>query len=278
MKQYDLDCAGVTLHLHEWGEAGATPPVMLLHGFTGDGLTMAGLRTALPTRRVIAPDLIGHGASSHPQEIEFYSMEACIAQISCAVEELGLGRIDLVGYSMGARVALSLLAAHPHAVRNLILVGGTPGLRSPAERLAREQADAELAAYIETAGLEAFVQRWMTQPIFASQSRLGATALAAARGQRLGSDPIGLANSLRGMGTGAMAPLFDDLPGLEASTWWIHGAEDEKFAAIAEESAAVMPNGQVVSVAAAGHAAHLENPAAVAAVVAMALNPPRFPG
>ena len=121
------------------------------------------------------------------------------------------------------------------------------------------------------------MDRWMALPLFASQATLGPTALAAARSQRLRNDPTGLANSLRGMGTGAMPPLFDRLDTLQTPTWWIHGSEDPKFAAIARSAAAAMPNGQVAAIADAGHAAHLENPNAVGALLAIAFNPPRFP-
>ena len=253
------------------------PPILFLHGFTGRGDLLGDLAAAFPNRRRLAPDLIGHGQSSSPAEVEHYRMDACIDQLLAALDALGVPRCDVFGYSMGARVGLSLACAEPSRVRNLALVGGTPGLAAAAERRARVEADATLATSIESEGIEAFVDRWMAQPLFASQVRLGAEALRTQRKLRLDNDPVGLANSLRGMGTGSMPALHEELPVLGIPTWWIHGSEDPKFAAIAAEAAALMPNAQVVTVADAGHAAHLENREAVAARLRVAFNPPRFP-
>lgn len=275
---HEIDHDGETLSVSEWAAAASDPPpVVLLHGFTGSAQTIAPLRGRLGDRRVLAPDLVGHGSSSSPADPRHYSMEACVAQVLAALDTLEVDRCDLVGYSMGARVGLSLTAARPERVRNLALIGGSPGLADESARTSRRAADEELADLIEADGVAAFVDRWMQLPLFASQSRLGEEALVAARAQRLRNDPTGLANSLRGMGTGAMPPLFESLGGIENPTWWIHGTEDHKFAAIADAAAEAMPSSRVAPIAAAGHAAHLENPAAVAAVLAIAFNPPRFP-
>ena len=272
-----LDCAGIGLAVHEWpGSAIELPPLVLLHGFTGSAATMSSIAMEFDERRVLAPDLVGHGETECPADLRHCTMAACVAQVMAGLEQLGVDQCDLLGYSMGARTALSLSAAHP-VVRNLVLIGGTPGLADPSDRAARQRRDAELADLIEREGMAAFVDRWMAQPLFASQARLGAAALAAARTQRLHNDPSGLANSLRAMGTGSMPPLHDHLGELEQPAWWVHGAEDPKFAAIAEAAAGAMPHGQVVSIADAGHAAHLENPQAVAQALAIAFNPPRFP-
>ena len=238
---------------------------------------MAGLAGSFTRRRVLAPDLIGHGLSASPGDVRLYSMAACLAQLEAALEGLGVDRCDLVGYSMGARVALSLTVSRPQFVRNLALIGGPPGLTDEPQRSARRESDTELANFIATNGVEAFVDRWMALPLFNSQERLGEKALANARTQRLANDPVGLANSLKGMGTGSMPPLFADLADVAQPTWWIHGEEDSKFAAFAQAAATAMPHGQVASIATAGHAAHLENLDAVTAVLTIAFNPPSFP-
>jgi 2-succinyl-6-hydroxy-2,4-cyclohexadiene-1-carboxylate synthase len=273
-----LDVDSVTLNVREWDSPAAEPPpALLLHGFTGSAATMAGIAGALPSRRVVAPDLIGHGESDCPSDSARYSMAACVTQVVGVLEHLQIPRCDIVGYSMGARVALSLAVTHPSLVRNLVLIGGTPGISPPEERLQRRLADSELADSIARDGVPAFVDRWMAQPLFASQDRLDSVVREAARRQRLANSAVGLAGSLRGMGAGSMPDLTGRLAEIECPTWWIHGAADAKFASLASKAAAAMPNAQVVSIAEAGHAAHLEDPAAVGATIAVALNPPRFP-
>lgn len=248
-------------------EEGAGTPVVVLHGFTGSGASMAGVAAALRGRhRVIRVDLAGHGASPAPRDVAPYAMERCAAQLAGLAEALGLGPAHWLGYSMGGRAAFALAAWHPRCVRSLLLVGASAGIADPAARAARVRADEALAARIERDGVAAFVAHWMALPLFASQARLGPDALDEARRQRLANRPHGLANSLRGMGAGAQPPLHGLLPGLRAPVCLVSGAEDAKFSALARELAALLPRGRAVPVPGAGHAAHLEAPDAFASL------------
>ena len=112
------------------------PPVVLLHGFMGRGADWRAVRADLPeTWDVRAPDLPGHGAAVG---LGSYSMDAA-ADLALA----GLAEpADVVGYSMGGRLALHLAATHPEAVRRVVVVSGSPGLRTDAERAARRAVDA----------------------------------------------------------------------------------------------------------------------------------------
>jgi 2-succinyl-6-hydroxy-2,4-cyclohexadiene-1-carboxylate synthase len=248
-------------------DEGAGTPVVVLHGFTGSGASMAGVAEALRGRhRVIRVDLVGHGASPAPRETAPYTMERCAAQLAGLAEALGLGPAHWLGYSMGGRAALALAAWRPHCVRSLLLVGASAGIADPTARAARVRADEVLAARIERDGVAAFVAHWMALPLFASQARLGSAALEAARRQRLANRPHGLANSLRGMGAGAQPPLHALLPGLRAPACLVSGAQDAKFTALAQELATLLPRGRAVSLPGAGHAAHLEAPDAFASL------------
>ena len=102
----------------------------------------------------------------------------------------------------------------------------------------------------------------MGLPLFASQRRLGETALARAQAQRLANRVHGLAHSLRGMGSGAQPPLHRWLPRVRVPIGLVAGALDAKFAAIASDLARRLPNSQVWLLPRAGHAAHLEQPEA----------------
>jgi 2-succinyl-6-hydroxy-2,4-cyclohexadiene-1-carboxylate synthase len=221
--------------------------LVLLHGFTQTGRSWAPLIAELRGRyRCFAPDLPGHGDAEGRRPATFDAVAAYVAALK-------LERFTLAGYSMGGRLALDVALRHPARVERLVLIGASPGIAADAERAERRRADLALADRIEAIGLEPFVDEWGAQPLFANQPR-GVAALA--REDRLRSTAPGLAAALRGMGTGAMTPLWDRLGELAMPVTWVVGEHDAKFRALAPESAVVIPG--------AGHAAHLEAPEAVA--------------
>ena len=154
--------------------------VVVLHGFTGDASTMAGLAAHLAADAECV-DLAGHGSHpADPAEPERFTVHA----MADAVLERRDTPVDLVGYSMGGRVALTAACRHPERIRSLTLIGASAGLADPDERAERAAADDALAELIES-DLAAFVDRWMANPLFATQARLGEPFLAEARAQRL---------------------------------------------------------------------------------------------
>lgn len=271
-----LSIGDARIHLNEWSDAAANSgeprlhPVVLLHGFTGSAEAMSGLAEGLSqTYRVLAVDLPGHGKTEISQSaLRGFAMESVVSCLWDALDELGAERANLVGYSMGGRVALSVAVACPKRVESVVCLGTSPGIADPIERDQRREADEALANSILSDGVEQFVDSWLAQPLFASLvSRLSPAALLTSRQQRLANTAEGLASSLRSIGTGSMKPLHDALAGAEFPCLWVAGAEDAKFAAIAEEMSATMPNGRCTLVSDAGHSVHLENPAATLSVI-----------
>jgi 2-succinyl-6-hydroxy-2,4-cyclohexadiene-1-carboxylate synthase len=255
-----VDAAGVRLRAVLQGDG---PPLLILHGFTGCAESMQGVAADLADAWCTARlDLVGHGGSDAPDAPDAYTMERCIDQVAAALDALGMPRAHLLGYSMGGRVALALCVERPERVRSALLVGASAGLRDAEARAARRRDDEALALRLEREGMERFVDDWMARPLFASQRRLGAAALATARTLRLANRATGLAASLRGMGTGAQPPLHEHLPSVRAPVALVAGAEDAKFIGIADDLAARLPDARVHRVPEAGHACHLEAPAA----------------
>ncbi len=250
---------GVNLNVETSGKGS---PLALLHGFTGSAANWESHVAVFEKRfRVIAVDLLGHGGSDSPADSMRYRMERCVEDLISVFDQLGLGRVNLLGYSMGGRVALHVAAAYPDRVRALVLESASPGLANPAERQARVTSDEALAASIERDGLEAFVNRWEQSPLFASQTRLPASVRAELRAQRLQNNPRGLANSLRGLGTGAQISLWDRLREIRVPTLLVAGMLDQKFTAIARAMTGALPVARLALVPEAGHAVHLEQPA-----------------
>lgn len=233
--------------------------VLLLHGFTHTGASWEPVGAALAGRyRVVAPDIRGHGTAG---DLEPVTLEAVIGDIAAVTE----GPFTLGGYSMGGRIALHVaLALGPERVRRLVLIGASPGLADPAERAARVAADEALAARVEGMTIDVFEREWGATPVLAGQPE---DVRAAVRADRLRNTPAGLARALRGLGTGALPPLWDRLGELTVPVTLVVGGRDEKFRAIADQMADALPASSLVVVEGAGHAVHLEAPAAVARAI-----------
>ena len=165
----------------------------------------------------------------------------------------------VVGYSMGGRLALHAALAEPSRCRALTLVGVSAGVPDPD---ARRAADEELAAWIEASPIEAVVDRWERQPVFATQSP---GLVAAQRPGRLSHQPAELARLLRTAGQGAMPPVWDRLPELDLPVLCMAGALDETYVAAGRRMASLLPRGTLRTIPEAGHAPQLEEPDAVAA-------------
>jgi 2-succinyl-6-hydroxy-2,4-cyclohexadiene-1-carboxylate synthase len=234
------------------------PAIVLLHGFTGTGASWRAVIDGLgQSYNALAPDIRGHGSAGGRRPIGW---RECVADVAAVAPE----RFVLAGYSMGARLALQVALAHPERVDGLLLVSGTAGIADEVERAARRDADAVLADEIEEQDIEAFASRWARQPLFRRQRP---EVAAAAHADRLRNTPSGLAAALRALGPGEMDPLWSRLDKLRMRAIVVTGERDSKFRKLGERLAAALPAGELVVVPAAGHAVHLEAPAAVRACV-----------
>jgi 2-succinyl-6-hydroxy-2,4-cyclohexadiene-1-carboxylate synthase len=234
------------------------PTVVLLHGFTHTGASWQPVVAALgESYRALAPDIRGHGAASDLEPVE---LEAVIDDLLASSP----ARFTLAGYSMGGRLALHGALAAPERIERLVLIGASPGLAGADERAARRASDEQLALEIERSSIEDFAKRWAQTPVLAG---LPEAIAATTHADRLRSTPAGLARALRGLGTGALPSLWERLGELVVPVTLVVGERDQKFRVIAEEMSAAIPVAKVVVVPGAGHAAHLEASARVAAVI-----------
>ncbi len=247
-------------------DRGHGPPILLLHGFAGRGSDWGAHATALARRfRVIVVDLPGHGRTrpSDPADADptWASVERTADDLATILARSGAAPAHVLGYSLGARIALRLAVAHPDSVRRLVLESPSAGLADAAERATRRAADTALAERVERDGIEAFVDAWERLPIFASHASLPAARAARLRSERLRNRPAGLALSLRGAGQGTMEPLHDRLAAVQVPTLVVAGALDPAGLARAERVAAGLAGARLRVISGAGHTPHLETPA-----------------
>lgn len=249
-------------------ETGAGEPLVLLHGFTGCAANWRPLLPRLAERhRVIAIDLPGHGNSGAPGSVARYKMPRVAADLIELLTRHDATPAHWLGYSMGGRLALYMAVRQSSVVRSLTLVSATAGLANAAKRQARRAADEALAARIERDGVASFVAEWERNLLFAGLAGLPEEARATLHEQRLSNSPLGLANSLRGMGAGAQPSLWSRLAAMTAPALLIAGQRDTKFVALNEGLAVSIPNATLRLIPDAGHVVQMEQPEAFLAVV-----------
>jgi 2-succinyl-6-hydroxy-2,4-cyclohexadiene-1-carboxylate synthase len=231
--------------------------LVLLHGFAGTGHAWDPVREQLdPARyRPLTPDLRGHGSRARLRPVSF---GGCVRDVLAAAPA---APFTLAGYSLGGRVALHVALAAPERVARLVLVATTAGIEHPGERAERAAADGALADRMEQMEPAAFVREWQAQPIFAGTPPVAAAAWSADLRR---TAPRDLAAALRGIGTGAMAPLWGRLGELRMPCDVVVGERDAKFLALGERLASLLPDARLHVVAGAGHGIPREAPRALA--------------
>jgi len=242
--------------------------VVALHGFTGhprswDELAARWTARDLP---VIAPALPGHDPGSSPVAKE--SFEGAVARI----EEATAGTLTgspavLVGYSMGARVGLGLLARRPQWLSRAVLVGARMPPADPAEREARQRVEDGWCERLRRDGLEAFLREWEALPLWRTQTGLPRERLTRQREIRSGHDPEGLAAAVETLGLGRMPGLTERLAAAGARVTLVVGSRDGKFVPLVRELAGVLRGAVLQTVPGAGHNVVVEAPDALARLV-----------
>ena len=109
-------------------EPGDGLPIVLVHGFASthavNWVNTLWVKTLTGAgRRVLALDNRGHGASGKPHDPAAYTSQIMAADVVRLLDHAGIGRADVMGYSMGARITAFLALQHPHRVRSIVLGG-----------------------------------------------------------------------------------------------------------------------------------------------------------
>ena len=247
---------------------GANESIVFLHGFTGSTLSWEPIIKLLPNNiNCILIDLIGHGSTEVSSNPERYQMKEQLLDLEEFFSAIQLTRFSLVGYSMGGRIALAYALEHPQQIKNLVLESASRGLKTIEEQLLRRQADDRLADRIEQDGLESFIDFWENISLFESQKSLSNEKQHEIRSERLAQSKVGLANSLRGMGTGQQPSYWSKLDELEMPVYLVTGEYDTKFTEIADEMVKKLKDGSSIQVSSVGHAIHVENPVQFATII-----------
>ena len=229
------------------------PRLVFLHGFTQTRESWRHVAEMFRSDHDVAiMDLPGHGdTTSRPRNLD----EAGQLAADASADSI------LIGYSMGARIALHAALQPSSKIAGLILIGAHPGIEDEEERKERRTNDAELAKRIEEIGTAAFLDEWLEQPMFHQVRHLDHT-------DRMRNSADGLAYALRSLGTGNQRVLDAELARIQIPVLVIAGDLDLKFTKLAERFRPRIKNVTIAAIPNASHACHLEQPEPTREVIA----------
>lgn len=222
-------------------------PIAALHGFSGTRSDWRGLESYLGP--IYALSLPGHegksGVETWDQAIEDLAQELRHQE-----------RPVLIGYSMGGRLALGVASKYPELISGLVTIGARAGLPE-SERGARAQEDEARAKAVES-DLHGFMCEWARLPLLNLRPAHPARAPS-----RVAHSGEGLASAFRALGP-ANQPFY--ATPLKIPALFVAGELDKVYCEAAREMAETL-SARAAVVANAGHAAHLDEPVATAAII-----------
>ena len=231
--------------------------ILFLHGFAGTGTDWDDVRKQLPSGwRGYAPDLPGHGESALPPAIGFDKFPAMVKAL---FDSLGLESAVFVGYSLGARLALSVAAQMPDLVDGLFLESPNPGLSDPSNIETRRRQDENDARMLEMEGLERFFSQWHERPVFTTR-RGGPGWEAEVARKRKTNHARRLAQVMRGLGLSSQPDFIPALKTFKKPMLIIAGEKDEPYVEHSRRLALHHAKHRKVVLAPCGHNVHTEQP------------------
>ena len=267
--------------------------VLFLHGFMGDKSDWGAIARSLATlgHRCVAIDLPGHGETktkiiNGDVTSTVYSIEGISDTLHSLLEKMEIEDVIIVGYSLGARVALSLSLSsskekRKSSISRVISLSGTCGmLDDDASKETRRKRDAALAEELRTSqSLISFCTTWYEQPMWkplVSRDGMSIKEVARKRARSVGEEKKNeIANVLEHASVGKQKQVWNDLKSNEnnVEVTFVYGELDEKFAYIAEKAVRLSGNDvEAIEIANAGHALHLEQSCSVALELAKVLS------
>jgi 3-oxoadipate enol-lactonase len=233
-------------------DRGSRPPLLLIHGFPLDHAAWrAQIAAFAPSRRVIAPDLVGFGSSAPHGRA---TLDEHADDLAALLDALGVARAVAVGLSMGGCIALALYRRHRGRLAGLVLAASRAGADSETSRAGRYQMAIAAAEHGTAVVADALLPRLLAPDAPAAR-------LDEVRAMMCRQGAAGVVSALKAMAARASAVPW--LGAIDLPTLVVVGDADEVIPpAESGHLASAIPGAQLVVIPGAGHLVNIEAPGA----------------
>ena len=237
-----------------------TSPIIFLHGFMERGQDWMPIAHRLERDAyLILPDLPGHGQNTQRNIVRPLSFDKLGKELAYLLDHLGLMTVDLVGYSMGGRLALYFAIHYPNRVRTLVLESASAGIILAKDRKDRQIVDSAHAEQILEEGMQRFVDSWYKMPLFHSLA-MQKERFENIKQARMNNDPGWMVKVVCDLSPGYQPHVWDQLRLLEMPVLLITGEMDNKYTSIMQEMGMSIKKSKEIIVSGSGHNCHVEQP------------------
>ena len=235
------------LNIKKIGES-HNPPFIFLHGLMGEGEDWYELAKYFSDKYYcLLVDLPGHGKSTS----EVSGFKALAKLILDSVNQND--KLNVIGYSMGGRVALYLILNFPNLFNKAVIESASPGIQSQNEREKRYKSDLDLFSNIR--GFRSFLEEWYENPIFGDLKGLKEPIIE----RKLENDPIRLKKTIKALSVGIQPNFWERIKKLKVPTLYLSGEKDLKYTQIGKDLAKLSPAITNKVINNSGHITHLQN-------------------
>ena len=243
-------------------------PLVLLHGLTGHRADFLPLLPRLagrrPGLRLLAPDVRGHGDSTHTGDASSFCFDRLVADLVQFLDGCGIERCHLLGHSFGGMISLRFALAYPARLASLMLASTSP-FAPEAFDVGTFEKSGEIARTRGMAFLQALIERRArstppTLPSDLQTARWSASYWPHHRHRYRSMEA--LAYQELGLAMVRQVPVTDRLAELSLPATVLVGLDDESFLAGSARLAQNIPDAALVRIADAGHHPHRESPSA----------------
>ncbi|WP_411993139.1 2-succinyl-6-hydroxy-2,4-cyclohexadiene-1-carboxylate synthase [Agarivorans sp. DSG3-1] len=245
------------MHFSVYGQ-NQHPCLVFLHGFLGCGSDWQKVITELSEHYYcVTIDIPGHGMSASERLKPRGAFKDFSHQLSACLKRLKISQYQLIGYSLGGRLALHHALLAPKGLQTLIIESAHTGLSDDDARQQRLVHDNRWADRWLKDPINQLLSDWYQQTVFANLSAEQRQQLIQKRQQQ---DRQGIAAALRACSIGLQADLSKQLGQLKMPLDFIGGSLDNKYQLLARQLQQDYPRLRWHSIDKAGHNCHFEQP------------------